>query len=236
VTPAAPPAARRLTRRRLRAYAIDVAVMAGWQGVLAGSAVLLPGRQARARVFRAPRTADLAQFAAGVLPAALYLAGGESSRGQATAGKRAAGLVVVAEDGTRASRRRIAVRTGVKLLPWQLAHLAVTRTTGVVRGRHAERTAKAAFGTAIALSAASLALAACRSDGRALHDLAAGTRVVPRTAADGTRDGDLDADAGTGTDTDTDTHAVPGSDTDAAPDTDAGSVDPGSERDGGSDR
>jgi uncharacterized RDD family membrane protein YckC len=168
----------RLTRRRLRAYGIDLAVMAGWQGVLAAGAVLLPGRQARARVFRAPATADLAQFVTGVLPAAVYLASGESGPARATAGKRSARLVVAAEDGGRAGAGRIAVRTAVKLLPWQLAHLGVARVGGAVPGRHAERTARAALGAALTLTAVSCTLAVCRADGRALHDLAAGTRVV----------------------------------------------------------
>ncbi|MBY8877927.1 RDD family protein [Actinacidiphila acidipaludis] len=190
---ALPQTRRQTTTRRLRAYAIDVSVMAGWQGVLAASS-LLPGARWRTRVFRDPRTADLAQFTAGVLPAALYLGGGEASTAQATAGKRAAGLMVVtAGDGGRASARTIAVRTGVKLLPWQLAHLAVTRATGVVGGRHAERTARAAFGAALALSAVSLTLAVCRPDGRALHDLVAGTRVVPGKAGGGDTDPDQDA-------------------------------------------
>lgn len=168
----------RLTYRRLRAYGIDVAVMAGWQGALAAGAVLLPGGRARARVFRAPGTADLAQFVTGVLPAALYLASGESGPARATAGKRSARLVVVAEGGGRARTGRIAVRTAVKLLPWQLAHLGVARAVGVAPGRYAARTARAAFGAAITLTAVSCALAAFRADGRALHDLAAGTRVV----------------------------------------------------------
>lgn len=169
----------RLTYRRLRAYGIDVAVMAGWQGVLAAGAVLLPGGgEARARVFRAPGTADLAQFATGVLPAALYLASGESGPARATAGKRSARLVVVAEGGGRARTGRIAVRTAVKLLPWQLAHLGVARAVGAVPGRYAARTARAAFGAALTMTAVSCVLAVCRADGRALHDLAAGTRVV----------------------------------------------------------
>jgi uncharacterized RDD family membrane protein YckC len=87
--------------------------------------------------------------------------------------------VVVAADGRRASRRRVAVRTAVKLLPWQIAHLAVTRAVGAVPGRHAQQAAKAGFGAALGLAALSAACAAGRADGRALHDLVAGTRVVP---------------------------------------------------------
>jgi len=192
VSRAALPQTRRPTRRRLRAYAIDVGVMAGWQAVLAATSAL-PGGRRRAAYFRAPRTADLAQFTVGVLPAALYLGCGEAGRAQATAGKRSVNLVVVAEDGARASKGRIAVRIGVKLLPWQLAHLAITRVTGVVRGRHAERTAKAAFGAAIALTAVSLTLAARRPDGRALHDLVAGTRVVPGRTTGAAPDPEQDA-------------------------------------------
>ena len=72
------------------------------------------------------------------------------------------------------------MRTAVKLLPWQLAHLALNRAVGVGVAR-SPRLAAAGFGLSLAMTGASVTLAASRSDGRALHDLAAGTRVVATT-------------------------------------------------------
>lgn len=80
---------------------------------------------------------------------------------------------------------RIAVRTGVKLLPWQIAHLSITRAVGIVPGRNAAAWSRAGLVTALGLATASAALAVLRPDGRALHDLVAGTRVA--VAADDTR-------------------------------------------------
>jgi uncharacterized RDD family membrane protein YckC len=136
-------------------------------------------------VFRDPATVDLAQFATMVLPTGLYLVAGEAGTRNATAGKLAAGLVVVGRDGGQPSPSRIAVRTAVKLLPWQIAHLSITRATGIVPGRYAAALSRAGLVTALGLATTSAALAVLRPDGRALHDLVAGTRVA--VAADDTR-------------------------------------------------
>lgn len=168
-------------RRRLRASGIDLAVIGGWAVVLAGGSALwrAAGRD-YGRVFRDPATVDLAQFATMVLPAGLYLAAGEAGARHATAGKRASGLVVVAADGSRPTTARIAVRTVVKLLPWQIAHLSITRAAGIVPGRHAATLSRAGLVTALGLATTSAALAVLRPDGRAMHDLVAGTRVAVR--------------------------------------------------------
>jgi uncharacterized RDD family membrane protein YckC len=170
----APPAAR------WRASAVDLLAIWAWLGAVAGLS-RLPAlrRTGYAALFRRPATADAAQFVTGVLPVALYLAAGEAGPAQANWGKRAAGLAVVGPDGSRPGRLRILVRTAVKLLPWQLAHLAVTRAAGVGVAR-SPRLAGAGFGLALAMAGASVAVATSRPDGRALHDLAAGTRVVAR--------------------------------------------------------
>ena len=171
---------------RLRASGIDFAVIGGWVGVLAGgSAVWRAAGRDYGRVFRDPATVDLAQFATMVLPTGLYLAAGEAGARHATAGKRAVGLVVVGGDGGLPSPSRIAVRTAVKLLPWQIAHLSVTRAAGIVPGPHAAALSGAGLVTALGLATTSAALAVLRPDGRALHDLVAGTRVA--VAADDAR-------------------------------------------------
>ncbi|MDQ2956738.1 MAG: RDD family protein [Actinomycetota bacterium] len=171
-------------RARLRASAVDLVVIWGWLGALAGlSRLPLLRRTGYAELFRTPATADLAQFATGVLPVWLYLLAGEAGSTHATRGKRAAGLTVVDLGGEPPSRSRIAARAAVKLLPWQLAHLAINRAVGIGTGRRSTRLAAMGFGAALGLAGGSVALATTRSDGGALHDLAAGTRVVPAQGA-----------------------------------------------------
>lgn len=173
-TPAAPAGAR------LRASAIDLGVIWAWLAALAGlSRIPALRRTGYPRFFAEPATADLAQFLTGVLPAALYLSSGEVGRDHASLGKRSAGLTVIDVAGGPPSPGRIVVRTAVKLLPWQLAHLALTRAVGIVGAKHSRGYAAAGFGAALGLAGFSILLATVRSDGRALHDLAARTRVVP---------------------------------------------------------
>jgi uncharacterized RDD family membrane protein YckC len=163
---------------RVRASAVDLLAIWAWLAAVAVTSRLpVVRRTGFAGLFRRPATADAAQFATGVLPVAVYLAVGEAGAAQATPGKRAAGLAVVGPDGTRPGRRRILLRTAVKLLPWQVAHLAITRAAGAGVAR-SPKLAGAGFGLALSLAGASVALARTRPDGRALHDLAAGTRVV----------------------------------------------------------
>ncbi len=167
-------------RARLRASAVDLMVIWAWLGSLAGLSRVPAFRgSGYAKLFRHPSTADLAQTATGVLPAALYLAIGEAGAAHATRGKRAAGLRVVGAAGCPASHAQIAVRTAVKLLPWQIAHLSINRAVGIVGGERSKKWAVAGFSTALGLVASSAATAVFRSDHRALHDLVAATRVVP---------------------------------------------------------
>jgi uncharacterized RDD family membrane protein YckC len=163
---------------RLRASAVDLLAIWAWLGAVAAlSRLPVLRRTGYAALFRRPATADAAQFVTGVLPVVLYLAAGEAGGAHASRGKRAAGLAVLGPDGRWPGRRRILVRTAVKLLPWQLAHLAVTRAAGVGVAR-SPKLAGAGFGVALAMASASVGLAASRPDARTLHDLAAGTRVI----------------------------------------------------------
>jgi uncharacterized RDD family membrane protein YckC len=171
--PGAPRAAR------VRASAVDLLAIWAWLAAVAAlSRLPVLRRTGYAALFRRPATADAAQFVTGVLPVVLYLAAGEAGGAHATRGKRAAGLAVLGPNGTWPGRRRVLARTAVKLLPWQLAHLAVNRAAGVGVAR-SPKLAAAGFGLALAMTGTSVAVALSRPDGRALHDLAAGTRVIP---------------------------------------------------------
>ncbi|MFE0146774.1 RDD family protein [Nonomuraea sp. NPDC059007] len=82
-------------------------------------------------------------------------------------------------DGGRPGPGRVLARNAVKLLPWQLAHMAVIRTvhtsgeTGVA--------VLAALVVCYAMVLLTLVLLLARRDRAGLHDLAAGTRVVSRS-------------------------------------------------------
>jgi uncharacterized RDD family membrane protein YckC len=160
-------------RARVGACVGDLAVIATGLGTLAAAGALVRRRVDVPRP-SVPAT-DLLVAAATVLPTGAYLATGEAGRHQAAWGKRRAGLRVIAADGGRAGIGRIVLRTAVKLLPWQLAHVAVAR---LVRGVDAPVTIWTTDALSLLLAAASVTLALRDPRGRALHDRVAGTRVV----------------------------------------------------------
>lgn len=126
-----------------------------------------------------------------VLPWLLYLVLCEASSWRATVGKRWAGLQVgrAGDDGRgpggvlgeslgdgsgeggRASTAQLWVRNGIKVLPWQLGHLAAARSILEVQQGWAL--------TFLALSFVLTALCVVPSltGGRGVHDRVAGTRV-----------------------------------------------------------
>jgi uncharacterized RDD family membrane protein YckC len=165
-------------RSRLAASLGDLAVIVGGIGVLTvAGALVRPLLGEPAQPPSLPAT-DLLVLAATVLPAGVYLAAGEAGSHQAAWGKRRAALQVVTSDGGRPGVGRIALRTAVKLLPWQLAHLAVARLIlqaddpVVTWGSNA---------LAYLIPAVSVTMALRDPEGRALHDRVAGTRVVARS-------------------------------------------------------
>jgi uncharacterized RDD family membrane protein YckC len=166
-------------RRRAKAAGVDLALIGLLPAALAlGAARLRSEGRDVGRFFRDPRTADLAQCAVTVLPTALWWYAWEARPVRhATPGKRAWGLTVRDRRGARPSGRRVAVRTAVKLLPWQLAHLSVTRAVRA-DGADLGRAVTAGLTASMVLPAASAALAVLTRDGRALHDRVAGTRVT----------------------------------------------------------
>lgn len=164
-------------KRRLLAALLDYFVVLSWLVALA--AIFVPLYVAGFRVW--VDHADVIAFAASVVPVWLYLTTTESRAAGATWGKRWAGLRVVGPFGRRAHPARIAVRNAVKLVPWQLAHLGVVAllssrdTATLVSPAIAWLPISATY----ALVGLSVALMFLRDDHAALHDLIAGTRVVP---------------------------------------------------------
>ncbi|MFD2043299.1 RDD family protein [Ornithinibacillus salinisoli] len=72
-------------------------------------------------------TAQLTGFLMMTLPVSLYFIVSECSKRQGTWGKQKLGIRVVDRQGNRIGFVRSVVRTGVKFLPWEVAHFCVYR-------------------------------------------------------------------------------------------------------------
>jgi uncharacterized RDD family membrane protein YckC len=172
-------------RRRALASVGDYGVIAGWLGAL--GAVSAVGRAVAGPPRRPPDIPlpayDLAIAAMTVLPVGAYLARTEAGPRQASAGKRWQDLRVTTAAGEPIGWRRAVVRNAVKLLPWQLGHLAVVR---LAQGRESPAV-WALQGLSLVLAGADVVTALRDPRGRAVHDLVAGTRVVAGLAGHTTR-------------------------------------------------
>jgi uncharacterized RDD family membrane protein YckC len=161
--------------RRVVALGWDYLLIVGWRALLAGLSLL--GLRPLDRLAGAPLVvADLAITGLSVLPVWVYLVVTEAGTAQATWGKRRAKLIVAAGSG-RAGLVRVMARNAVKLLPWELAHLAVLRFW---TGEDDSVVAVVALVLCYGLVGATVALMLLRRDQAALHDLVTGTRVVTR--------------------------------------------------------
>ncbi|ANS80683.1 hypothetical protein SGUI_3287 [Serinicoccus hydrothermalis] len=160
---------------RVRSWLGDWLVIGAWIGVLSlvGAVVVprleLPG--AGAATPRGLLVADLVFTVITVLPWWLYLLLTESSGRRATLGKRWAGLVVAGAAGGVASAAAVWGRNLVKVAPWQLAHLGVSRSIYQVQ------TGWAAVFLGLSLALLAACAAPALAGGRGLHDRVAGTRV-----------------------------------------------------------
>lgn len=72
-----------------------------------------------------PWLGEMIGFVTLTLPVALYFILTESGSRQASIGKRVARIVVSNKDGAKASLRQIVIRTVIKFLPWELAHVSI---------------------------------------------------------------------------------------------------------------
>ena len=70
-------------------------------------------------------TAQFTGFLLITLPISLYFILCECSTGQGTWGKRKMGIRVVDDHGQRIGVYRALLRTGIKFLPWEVAHFGV---------------------------------------------------------------------------------------------------------------
>lgn len=166
--------------QRLRASLYDLVPIWGWLGGVASAGGLLTrcGANPLPRLFANPATADLTNFALTVLPVGMLMSSAEAGASAASWGKRRAGLRVVGPEGEPPGLARAALRNAIKFSAWQVAHLGILRATGTVRHRHARAAGSTLLWSSYLITAVDVAPVLLRTDSRALHDLAAGTRVV----------------------------------------------------------
>lgn len=154
----------------------DYLVVLAWLAVvfLVVGIPTLRGWEAAA-IWSRPGTADAAVTVLTVVPYLGYLVLTERGTGHATWGKRRAGLVVAGADGASPETAGIVLRNLIKVLPWQLGHMAALRFA----------MATGPLWVAGLLNLASLTLlllvaAPPLAGRRGVHDRAAGTTVVRR--------------------------------------------------------
>jgi len=168
---------------RVLASFVDYLVILGWMLVLAVFTALL--WLLTGEIYNwlqlGPAGAQLLGFLVLVLPLGIYLYLSEASPAAATLGKRRMQLRVVnRRTGEQASKVQILLRTVIKLLPWEIAHFSVWNFVAIAATGSTEFPswlyAVAIFADLLPLLY--LLLVAFEAEGRAPHDLIAGTKVV----------------------------------------------------------
>ncbi len=169
---------RNLALRRLLAFLVDYGVMALFVAGLsvAGFAIRsqLGVTSSAPPTFQQRLLAQALVFATVMLPIILYFALSESSRWQATIGKRVLRLQVTDDHGGRPGLLRTLLRAVVKFAPWELAHTGVWHVPGTP---FVSEPAAFSYGMALLLALwwfASIWL----GDGRTPYDRIAGTVVT----------------------------------------------------------
>lgn len=164
------------SRARTEACLVDCLVALAWLLLLGGVAIGLRALGLEPQwTATSELSADLAALLVGLVPVGIYLVLTETSRRQGSLGKRRVGLRVVRADGTRATPWQLALRTIIKLAPWFLAHLGLSR---VWMHLGTQQTACFCLACVYVIVPISIGLALVHPQRRALHDWLTGTRVV----------------------------------------------------------
>ncbi len=105
---------------RLTAFVVDWMMVALWGGLLFGVIMLVTGGDPHG--LGGPWKAQAVGFVCMTLPFTLYFAFCESSRWQASIGKRVVGLAVLRRSGGQLSFGRALLRSGIKFVPWEFGN------------------------------------------------------------------------------------------------------------------
>ena len=112
--------------RRVVAFVLDFIAIGGYILILLGVGMSLNAAPGGASWLASPLAMNVLSFSVLVLPVILYFSLQEGSAYQATWGKRRAKIKVVNARGTRVSLLQALLRSAIKFLPWQLAHMSIT--------------------------------------------------------------------------------------------------------------
>ena len=125
---------RELALRRLLAFLVDYGVMVLFVAVVSAAGFAIRsqlGVTASAPTeFQQKLLSHALVFTTVMLPILFYFAVSESSRWQATIGKRVLRLQVTDDHGGRPRLLRTLLRNAVKFFPWELAHTGVWHVPG----------------------------------------------------------------------------------------------------------
>ncbi|MGW6173783.1 RDD family protein [Arthrobacter sp. NPDC055138] len=170
-------------RRRLLALLLDYLVILTWMAVLALLSLLwrgVFGDFPDTLAVLGPLGSQTLFFFLLTFVVGVYLYRTEAGPRHATWGKRRMGLTVAALNGTAPSRKQILIRTVVKLLPWECAHIFVWQMMWFyyLHGYQAMPPTWIFIGQQAATAAAVAYIAMVLVTGRGPHDRAAGTVVV----------------------------------------------------------
>jgi uncharacterized RDD family membrane protein YckC len=170
--------------RRIKASLIDYLVILAWMaiiGLVGLTLSLITGGYPDYLGTFGPVGAQIIFFFVLTFPVGIYLYVSEVGTRQATIGKIKVGMRVVTLEGGAPSKISILMRTIVKLLPWEIAHTFIWQMQYVFYQSGYEADVPiwifAGLNVSMILVIIYVAMIALRQDGRAPHDLVAGTRV-----------------------------------------------------------
>ena len=112
-------------KQRALAFMFDFLIIAAYILILLGIGVGITTLSGRGSLLASPIVTNVLAFVVLVLPVILYFALQESSSQQATWGKRHAKIKVTTVRGARMSLWQSLLRSAIKFLPWQLAHVCI---------------------------------------------------------------------------------------------------------------
>lgn len=163
--------------QRVGAFVLDYGVILVYLGAITLFSLLLNSLfSVNQWLFTDRIRAQLSGFLFITLPVTLYFAFSESSIRQASWGKQRLGLKVTDHNGDRISFGRSAARTGLKFVPWELAHTLIWQIS--FTPNQFSQLIIAGFFTVYFLIGANIASLIFRKDRQTLYDLLAGTYVV----------------------------------------------------------
>jgi uncharacterized RDD family membrane protein YckC len=167
--------------RRLLAFAIDYVVIAAYLLILAAASLVVLASSGNAHdqaLWADAWSAEIAGFVLLTAPVVLYFAALESSSSGATLGKRVLHLRVVATGGGRLGFGRSLVRSGIKFLPWELAHFTIWQYVYGARTGGAPGWAPIALAAVYVLVGVYILSLLVGKSHRTIYDRAAGSMVV----------------------------------------------------------